>query len=419
MPEISLTGVLIVAAVAFLVPLGLGLVPALRVPSVVVEIAAGIVIGPAVLGLVEVDGPLRFMALLGLAFLLFLAGMEIDFGGLLRGGTLRSAGIGFALSLAIAFGIASLLDVIGLVQAPLLVAVMLSATSLGIVVPVLADAGQSGSALGRLVITASSVADFGAVILLSLFFSRDANGIGSVLLLIGVFALVVGAIGVALAEAERLRWLSAILQRLQDSSAQIRVRGALLLLVGFAVLAQSLGLEVILGAFIAGTVLRLVDKDAMLTHPLFRRKLEAVGYGVFIPFFFVVSGVELDVGALFAGGGAALAPVPVFLLALLLARGLPAILYGRAVDTRGVLAAGLLQATSLPFIVAAVGIGTELELLSPATGAALVVAGLLSVVLFPLGALTLLRSGEQPSTNGELDDAEGAPPETGEARRGK
>ncbi len=419
MPEISLTGVLIVAAVAFLVPLGLGLVPALRVPSVVVEIAAGIVIGPAVLGLVEVDGPLRFMALLGLAFLLFLAGMEIDFGGLLRGGTLRSAGIGFALSLAIAFGIASLLDVIGLVQAPLLVAVMLSATSLGIVVPVLADAGQSGSALGRLVITASSVADFGAVILLSLFFSRDATGIGSVVLLIGVFVLVVGAIGVALAEAERLRWLSAILQRLQDSSAQIRVRGALLLLVGFAVLAQSLGLEVILGAFIAGTVLRLVDKDAMLTHPLFRRKLEAVGYGVFIPFFFVVSGVELDVGALFAGGGAALAPVPVFLLALLLARGLPAILYGRAVGTRGVLAAGLLQATSLPFIVAAVGIGTELELLSPATGAALVVAGLLSVVLFPLGALTLLRSGEQPSTNGELDDAEGAPPETGEARHGK
>ncbi len=412
MPEISLTGVLIVAAVAFLVPLGLGLVPALRVPSVVVEIAAGIVIGPAVLGLVEVDGPLRFMALLGLAFLLFLAGMEIDLGGLLRGGTLRSAGIGFALSLAVAFGIGYLLDVVGLVQAPLLVAIMLSATSLGIVVPVLADAGQSASALGRLVITASSVADFGAVILLSLFFSRDASGLGSVLLLIGVFVLVVGAVGVALVEAERLRWLNAVLQRLQDSSAQIRVRGALLLLVGFAVLAQALGLEVILGAFIAGTVLRLVDSDAMMTHPLFRQKLEAVGFGVFIPFFFVVSGVELDVGALFAGGVAALAPVPVFLLALLLARGLPAILYGPAVGTRGVLAAALLQATSLPFIVAAVGIGTELELLGPATGAALVVAGLLSVVLFPLGALTLLRSGGR-------DDADDAPPEPGEALPGR
>ena len=149
MPEISLVGVLMVAAVAFVVPLALGVVPALRIPSVVVEIVAGIVIGPAVLGPVEVDAPLRFMALLGLAFLLFLAGTEIDLGGLLRGGALRSAGAGFALSLAIAFAVASLLGIVGLIQAPLLVAIMLSATSLGIVVPVLADAGQSRSALGN------------------------------------------------------------------------------------------------------------------------------------------------------------------------------------------------------------------------------------------------------------------------------
>lgn len=398
MPEISLVGVLIVAAVAFVVPLVLGLVPALKVPSVVVEIVVGIVIGPAVLGLVEVDGPLRFMSLLGLAFLLFLAGTEIDLGGLLRGGALRSAGVGFALSLAIAFGVASLLGVVGLIQAPLLVAIMLSATSLGIVVPVLADAGQSQSVLGQLVIAASSVADFGAVILLSLFFSGDSSSVGSTLLLIGAFVVLVAAIGITVAEIEHLDRLSAVLRRLQDTSAQIRVRGALLFLIGFAVLAQFLGLEIILGAFIAGTVLRLVDRDGLMTQPLFRQKLEAVGFGVFIPFFFVVSGIQLDVGALLAGGGAALAPLPIFLLALLLARGLPAILYRPMVDSRGVLAAALLQATSLPFIVATTGIGMDLGILSPATGAALVVAGLLSVVLFPLGALTLLRGGKRPST---------------------
>ena len=117
MSEISLVGVLIVAAVAFVVPLALGLVPILRIPSVVVEIVAGIVIGPAVLGVVEVDAPLRFMALLGLAFLLFLAGTEIDLGGLLRGGALRSAVAGFTLSLVIAFGLASLLGVVGLIGA--------------------------------------------------------------------------------------------------------------------------------------------------------------------------------------------------------------------------------------------------------------------------------------------------------------
>jgi hypothetical protein len=202
---------------------------------------------------------------------------------------------------------------------------------------------------------------------------------------------------IAIAEIEHLGRLSMILRNLQDSSAQIRVRGALLFLIGFAVLAQLLGLEIILGAFIAGTVLRLVDKDGMMTHTLFRPKLEAVGFGVFIPFFFVTSGIQLDVGALLAPGGAALASVPVFLFTLLLVRGLPAILYRPVLGTRGVLAAALLQATSLPFIVAATGIGMELGILSPATGAALVVAGLLSVVLFPVAALTLLRGDKRPS----------------------
>jgi Kef-type K+ transport system membrane component KefB len=396
LPEISLVGVLIVAAVAFVVPLALGLVPALRVPSVVVEIVAGIVIGPAVLGIVEVDAPLRFMSLLGLAFLLFLAGMEIDLVGLLRGGALRSAVLGFVLSLVIAFGIGLLLGTTGLIRSPLLVAIMLSATSLGIVVPVLADAGQSRSTLGQLVIAGSSVADFGAVILLSLFFSGDSSSVGSTLLLIGAFVVLVAAIGITVAEFEHVGRLNAVLLRLQDTSAQIRVRGALLFLIGFAVLAQVLGLEIILGAFMAGTVLRLVDMDEMTTHSSFKQKLEAVGFGVFVPFFFVVSGIELDVGALLAGGVAALAPVPIFLLALLTARGLPAFLYRPQVGARGTLAAALLQATSLPFIVATTGIGMGLGILSPATGAALVVAGLLSVVLFPLGAVTLLRGNKWP-----------------------
>ena len=165
------------------------------------------------------------------------------------------------------------------------------------------------------------------------------------------------------------------------------------MLVGLVVIAQVLGLEVILGAFFAGAVLKLLDRDKMMTHTDFHTKLQAVGFGIFIPFFFITSGIQLDVRALFTGG-AALALVPVFLLALLLARGLPAALYRSMVGNRSSLAAGLLQATSLPFIVAATGIGMELGILSPAVGAAMVVAGLLSVVLFPLGALTLLRGGK-------------------------
>ncbi len=402
MPEISLTGVLIVAAVAFAVPLGLGLLPSLRLPSVVLEIVAGILIGPAVFGLVEVDLPLQVLALLGLAFLLFLAGLEIDLDRL-RGGLLRSAATGFVLSLAVALVIGLGLKAAGLIQAPLLVAIILSATAIGVVIPVLADAGQSSTTLGQLVIGGSSIAEFGTIILLSLFFSGDSSSVGSTLLLICAFVLLVIVIGLALAEVEHSSRLRSALIRLQDTSAQIRVRGALLLLIGFAALAQLLGLEVILGAFIAGAVLRLLDRDKMMTHSRFQTKLQAAGFGVFIPFFFVTSGIQLDVGALFAGG-AALALVPVFLLALLLVRGLPAALYRPMVGNRGSLVAGLLQATSLTFIVAATGIGMELGLLNPATGAAMVVAGLLSVLLFPLGALMLLRAEEKPATAGQRDD---------------
>jgi Kef-type K+ transport system membrane component KefB len=391
MPELSLTGVLVVAAVAFAVPLLLGLVPFLRLPSVVVEILVGIVIGPAELGLVEVDLPLQVLALIGLAFLLFLAGLEIDLERL-RGPRLRGAAGGFVLSVILALIVAFALWAAGVIEAPLFVAIMLSATTLGIVVPVLADAGQVATPLGQQIIAAASVADFSAIVLLSLFFSGESGSVWSTVLLLAGFVLLVVAIGIALAEVGRLPWLGSTLQRLQDSSAQIRVRGAFLLLVGFVVLAQIFGLETILGAFIAGAVLRLLDRGGRMSHSRFREKLAAVGFGVFIPFFFITSGMQLDLDALLGGGLASLAPVPVFLLALLLVRGLPAVLYRPLAGTRGALAAGLLQATSLPFLVAAADIGVELGKLDPATGAALVLAGLLSVLLFPLVALLLLNA---------------------------
>jgi Kef-type K+ transport system membrane component KefB len=400
MPSISLTGLVIVAAVAFLVPLCLGLAPALRIPSVVLEIAAGILIGPAVLGFVEVDLPLQVLALLGLAFLLLLAGLEVDLDHL-RGPRLRSAAAGFVVSLAIALAFGLVLYAVGFVEAPLLVAIILSSTSLGIVIPVLADAGQAETTLGQLVIAGSSIADFGAIILLSLFFSGNSSSVGSTLLLIGAFVALVIATGVALAEVERSRHLGSALVRLQDSSAQIRVRGAFLLLVGLVAVAQLFGLEVLLGAFFAGAILKLLDRDEMMTHTNFHTKLQAVGFGVFIPFFFVTSGMQLDVGALLSGGSA-LALVPVFLVALLLVRGLPAVLYRPMVGERGALTAGILQATSLPFIVAATGIGMDLGILSAAVGAAMVVAGLLSVVLFPLAALTILRGGK-PTGSGRAN----------------
>ena len=381
---------LIVVAVAFAAPFILGLFPRLRLPSVVLELIAGIIIGPSVLGIVHEDITIAVMALIGLAFLLFLAGLEIEFPRL-RGQVLRLTAAGFVLSFAIALAVGALLRAGGLIQSPLLIAIVLCATSLGVLIPVLKDAGQISSRFGQLVIAAGTIADFGAVILLSIFFSGE-GGIGATILLLGALAVFAIAIFLVVVGAERSMTISVNLRRLQDTTAQIRVRGAMVLLIAFAAVAEKLGLETILGAFMAGAVLTLVDRDQTMTHPDFRRKLEAMGFGLFIPVFFVTSGIRYDLQALLAKPSNLLM-VPLFLAALLAVRGIPALLYRRAIDGRQTLVAALMQATSLPFIVAATAIGLSLHLVTAAESAALIAAGLLSVLLFPLIGLTLLRRG--------------------------
>src|SRR5215210_3128227 len=247
---------LIVMAVAFLAPLALGLFPRLQLPSVVVEIVAGIVIGPSLLGIAEVDEAVEVVALIGLAFVLFLAGLEIEVAKL-RGPLLRLTAAGFALSFAIAVGVSLAVSAGGLVDTPLLVAIILTATSLGVLVPVLKDAGEVSSTFGQLIIAAASIADFGAIILLSLFFSGE-GGTGSTLLLLGALFLLAATVLVVVRGAEHSMRIRADLLRLQDTTVQVRVRAALLLLVGFAALAETLGLEAILGAFIAGALVSLV-----------------------------------------------------------------------------------------------------------------------------------------------------------------
>jgi Kef-type K+ transport system membrane component KefB len=397
MPHVSFASLVVVAAIAVCAPLLVGLFPGIRIPAVVLEIVAGIAVGPHGFGLIKaVDVPIQILALIGLAFLLFLAGLEIDIDKL-RGRVLRLAALGFVVTLVLGLVAGVVFKAAGTVRSPMFLAIALSATSLGLVVPVLKDAGRSTTDLGQLTIAASSIADFGAVILLTLFFSGEAStGTGSKLVLLGGFVLLVLAAGFALSELNRSMRIGAVLVRLQDTTAEIRVRIAVLLLIGFVALAERLGLETILGAFIAGALLSLVDKDTS-THPNFRLKLEAIGYGFVVPVFFVASGLRFDLGAL-VDSPSAFARVPLFLLALLVVRGAPALLYRRTVGTRGAVAAGLLQATSLPFIVTAAEIGLLLHLITPVNSAALVSAGLLSVVVFPPVALSLLR--RQPAEEG-------------------
>ena len=402
--ELAFTHLLIVVAVAFAAPLALGFAPSIRIPAIVLEIVLGIVIGPSALRWVEVDDPVAVFATVGLAFLLFLAGLEIDFDRL-RGRVLRLAAIGMVVSFAIALVVGLLLDAGGVASEPLFVAIVLSATSLGVLVPVLKDAGESGSTFGQLVIAAGTIADFATVILLSLFFSRESSSTTTKVLLLGGLFVVAVLIALTVARAEHSMRLGVVLRRLQDTTAQIRVRGAFVLMIGLVALATRLGLEVILGAFIAGAILSLVDRDRAMTHPDFRRKLEAVGFGVFIPVFFVTTGVRYDLDALTAHP-ATILHVPLFLAALLAVRGLPALLYRGVIPRERIPVAVLMQSTSLPFIVAATQIGLALDVVSPANAAALIAAGLLSVVLFP--AASLVRLKRDPKCSTALDRARGA-----------
>jgi Kef-type K+ transport system membrane component KefB len=398
MPEVSFSSLLIVSAAGFLAPFALGFFPRVQLPAVVLEIVLGIVVGPDGLGWATFDLPLQVLSVIGLAFLLFLAGLEIEFDRL-RGRPLEIAALGFALSFVIAVIVGYALDAAGLGDTPLLVAIILTATSLGVLVPLLKDTGEISTGFGQLVIAAASIADFGAIILLSLFFSREATGIGTKLELLGLLMLFGAAVAVAVFELEHVMGISQVLTRLQNTTAQIRIRAAFLLLAAFVALASKLGLETILGAFIAGAVISLVDRDQMMTHADFRGKLESVGFGVFIPIFFVTSGVKFDLNALFSGAST-VGRVPLFLLALLLARGVPALIYAPMIGNRRTAAACLMQATSLPFIVAATQIGVELGKLSQANAAALVAAGLLSVLIFPLVALSILRGADaEPETS--------------------
>ena len=364
MPDVSFASLVVVSAIAVAAPLIVGLFPRIRVPAVVLEIVAGIVVGPHGLKLIEhIDAPVQILALVGLAFLLFLAGLEIDVERL-RGHLLRLAGLGFLLSMALGLVAGGIFKAAGTVRSPLFLAIALAATSLGLVVPVLKDAGQATGELGQLTIAASSVADFGAVVLLTLFFSGEhSTGTGAKLVLLVGFGLLVVVAGLAFTRFTMSMRVGDVLVRLQDTTAEIRVRIAVLLLIAFVAMAERLGLETILGAFIAGALLNLVDKDTS-THPNFRLKLDAIGYGFVVPVFFVTSGLRFDLGALLHSPSA-FARVPLFLLALVVVRGVPAALYRRSIGTRAAVAAGLLQATSLPFIVTAVQIGLLLHLIQP------------------------------------------------------
>jgi Kef-type K+ transport system membrane component KefB len=398
--NLSFNSVLIIAAVAVLVPLVLGLVPQLPIPEAVLEVIAGVVVGPAVLGWVRVDAPVQVLSDLGLGMLLFLAGLEIDIERL-RGPLARLAVSAFAVSVVLALGCAYAFRLAGEAVQPLLLAIILMSTSTGLLLPLLKDAGEESTGFGQLVMTAAALAEIVPIMLLSLFFSATSATPGAQAVSLAIFVVLLVLSGIALNWVRRLEPAGRLLNHLADSSAQLRVRASLTLALAFGVLAYRFGFASILGAFAAGLLVRIVDLARHSPHPQFRVKLEGIGFGFLVPIFFISTGVEFPLKALLANP-AALAAVPLFLAALLLVRGLPALLYVRFTGRRRAVAAGLLQATTLTFVIVAAQAGLAGEKITPTAAASLLAAGLLSAAVFPAVARRFLPRGAAP----EAPDAE-------------
>jgi Kef-type K+ transport system membrane component KefB len=394
---VSFNSVLIIAGISVFVPVVLGLLPRLTVPGAVLEVVAGIVVGPSVLGWVRIDAPVQVLSTLGLGMLLFLAGLEIDVDGL-RGPLARLAVLAFALSAGLGLLAGLLFWLAGATTGPVLLGIVLMSTSAGLLLPLLKDAGEAGTEFGQLVMTAAALAEIVPILLFSLLFSAEAKAPGDRLASLAIFLVLLVLIGLAVARVRRLERLDRMLEYLSQRSAQLRVRATLTLALGCGVLAYQFGFASILGAFAAGLLVRIIEVSGREPNREFLVKLEGIGFGFLIPVFFISTGVAFQLKGLLQHP-AALVVVPLYLVALLVVRGGPALLYARAVGRRRAVAGGLLQATTLTFVIVATEIGVETGKVTPAAAAALVTAGLLSAALYPAAAARLLAP-RRPAARG-------------------
>ena len=351
-----------------------------------IQILLGMAIGPSALKLAHPDDMVDALSDLGLGFLMFLAGSELDLRRV-RGLPLRLGLIGWGVSLAIALGVAFTLVSVGLGLDTVVIGLALTTTAIGTLLPMIRDAGVLDSKFGSFMLAAGSAGEFIPIVAVALLLTQKDPAITISLLVVFVVISVFTAILATRAHPPKL---VSLLRKHLNSSAQLPVRIAVLLVLLLTYLALELGLDVLLGAFTAGIVLRLflVGEDSEIV----RGKVEAIGFGFLVPIFFIVSGVNFDIHA-FVAKPETLLRIPLFLALFLVVRGTPALLlYRKVLSATERIAFALLSATGLPLIVVITSIGTAEGKMRPDNAAALVGAGMLSVVLLPTLALRRLRS---------------------------
>ncbi len=382
----------LVALAGVLAPIIVATLRRFAIPSVVLEISFGIVLGPQVLNLVQPTGLVDGLSVLGLSMLMFLAGYELKLDNI-RGRPLRLAGLSWALSVVLAAALGLGLHLGGSESNAIVVPLALTTTALGTLLPVLRDAGVLGTPLGKYAMALGSVGEFGPIVLVGLLLT-GSDPLQSLLVLGAFAALIVGSAFLA-----NRSWGERIVTFIAKSlwaSSQLPIRLTLLFMLALASIANSFGIDVLLGAFAAGVVVRIAaakhddEEDETDASSIFGFKLEGIGFGMLVPIFFVVSGTRIDLKALFSQPSSALV-VPGFLLLMLVVRAIPTFfVYRKGLERGQRRALAVMSATGLPLIVVITTIATENDYLSSADAAAMVAAGMLSVIILPAVSIALL-----------------------------
>ena len=386
----GLTSLFVVAVVAAVAPVLVGLLARLRVPQVVVLILGGVVVGPHVLDLADPNS-IQLLANVGLGFLFLLAGYELDLT-VFRQSAGRLALSGWLVTITLACGIVGGLAALGVVKAFVPVALGLTTTALGTLLPILRDNNMLRGSFGSYILAAGAVGEFLPVVAIAIFLGSHGRFVG----LISIAAM--GLLALLLSVLPRLGRggrIARILAEGEHATSQTTLRWTVALLLLLLVVANDFGLDVVLGAFVAGLVLRRWAPGD-LDH-----KLDAVGYGFFIPIFFVSSGMGLDVESIVDAPGRLF----LFFLLLLAVRGLPTLLvYRTALPRTRRFELVFIVSTALPLLVALSQIGLATGHMLPENAAALVGAGVLSVLVFPAIAVALhhrlARQGEEGDRSG-------------------
>jgi Kef-type K+ transport system membrane component KefB len=397
MIHVDETSFLVITGVAAVAALTVAVLPRHVAPPVVVlELLLGILIGPDVLDLAQSDGFTTFFSNLGLGMLFFFAGYEIDFGRI-RGRPLMLAGLGWLVSLALAYGIGGVLAAAGIVLSLLYTGSAMATTAIGTLIPVLRDAGEMPTKFGTYLLAAGAAGEFGPILLVTLILSGQ-NPLHESLILLAFIALAVVVAVISVRSVGR-GWQ--LVEQTFETSGQAAIRVLVVLVFALAALASELGLDILLGGFAAGIITRLAVRGREVE--VLESKLTAVGFGFLIPFFFVTSGVDFDLDSLLSSVGALL-KVPLFLALFLIVRGAPALLlYHAVLAARERVALAFFLATELPLVVAITTIAVEQGHMRSSTAAALVGAAILSTLIYPFVGLALRRRDrKEPEVDGAL-----------------